>query len=783
MKKPLAFPLAIVILIMLLRAALPAAAQDVNSAGEVIFLPVIMNNPLPPNAPVLAVITGAEDGTYSLYWTLPPGRITEYAVQEATDVNFTQNVRVACSGPTRGCEVSRRPAGTYYYRVRAANLVGVSPWSNIRSVTVELPSTPHLSLLEAADWDRNYRLSWTSSTLTTAYRLQQSPDNSFSNPVTLYFGPDQTFQVINQANGGYYYRVRAEGPTGSSPWSNLVSMAVVPPETPTLYPINNNDFDRAYTVTWSAVPRATGYILEQSNHPSFTGWITAYSGPGTSWSINPQARGAYYYRVRAVNGIGSSGNSVVQSVIVEVPDRPVINAINNSDQDRAYTVSWQSSARALTYQLEQSTVSNFSSISIVYNGSGTSWSINPQARGTYYYRVRAFNPVGASNYSAIQTITIDVPATPTLGAISNPEGDGSYTVAWASAARAVTYRLEESTSSTFASPRVVYTGTGTRWDAAGKANAVYYYRVRAENPIGASSWSAVQSVRVGLIAPVLQPIENADNNNFYRLNWNAVPNATGYVVEEASNSAFTGARVVYEGGNTTWLAADRPTFGLLYYRVKGVRSGSQGDWSNVRSVNIALPPSGVTVMNNHGAYKTSPTSGFLRVVGEIYNNTTTPINGVYVTVRFYWGGSQIATDTEKIQIDIVHPGEKAPFMIIMSDPGSYDRYDFAPVSYGFTSARRPNVTIRNVSVYTRFDDLQIEGEVVNNDSVTAAEVSAHFILFDETGKIMDTPYTASISTSGNILAPGQSATFIASSAYPDFSRLVYIRYHTDARQQ
>jgi hypothetical protein len=83
-----------------------------------------------------------------------------------------------------------------------------------------------------------------------------------------------------------------------------------------------------------------------------------------------------------------------------------------------------------------------------------------------------------------------------LNPISNPDGDGAYTVSWNAAYLASTYVLQEDDNAAFSSPAQPYSGSSTSWSAGGKAPGTYYYRVKASNSWGDSSWSNVQSVRV-----------------------------------------------------------------------------------------------------------------------------------------------------------------------------------------------------------------------------------------------------------------------------------------------
>ncbi len=94
------------------------------------------------------------------------------------------------------------------------------------------------------------------------------------------------------------------------------SPPIGPPSAPVLDSIDNSDGNGSYTVSWSSVTGATGYVLQEDDNASFTSPSTAYSGASTSKMITGKSAGTYYYRVQATNSSGSSPWSNVVSVQV-----------------------------------------------------------------------------------------------------------------------------------------------------------------------------------------------------------------------------------------------------------------------------------------------------------------------------------------------------------------------------------------------------------------------------------------------------------------------------------
>jgi len=290
-------------------------------------------------------------------------------------------------------------------------------------------------------------------------------------------------------------------------------------QAPELYPISNPDGDGDYVVDWSDVSGATGYTLEEDDNASFSSPTIRYSGANSQYTVSDQPPGTYYYRVRAFNAAGESPwSDPPQSTTVAQPppQAPSLFAIDNPDGDGDYVVDWSDVSRATGYTLEEDDNDSFSSPTTRYSGANSQYIVSGQSSGTWYYRVRASNAGGDSPWSNTQPVTVPhqippeywvylplvlrgwppLPDVPTLYAISNPEGDGSYTVSWSTANYATSYVLEEARISDFSDAVEVYSGASTSHAVSGRGAARYTYRVKARNSLGDSDWSYAQSVDV-----------------------------------------------------------------------------------------------------------------------------------------------------------------------------------------------------------------------------------------------------------------------------------------------
>jgi len=91
-----------------------------------------------------------------------------------------------------------------------------------------------------------------------------------------------------------------------------------------------------------------------------------------------------------------------------IPEVPTLNQIDNTGQNNLYTIIWSSGTFADTYILDEATDSSFANAIIVYQGTALSWTTPAQGKtpASYFYRLKARNSWGDSNWSNIQSVTI-----------------------------------------------------------------------------------------------------------------------------------------------------------------------------------------------------------------------------------------------------------------------------------------------------------------------------------------------------------------------------------------
>lgn len=273
-----------------------------------------------------------------------------------------------------------------------------------------------------------FTANWSSVSGSAGYRLDVSTSSAFNIFVNGYQNLDvgnvtsRTVSGLN-ANTTYYYRVRAynsAGPSGNSGTITVTTLPPIPPPAPTVNAATGVS-TYGFTANWNSASGASGYRLDVSTSGAFSSYVSGHSnlsvGNVTTWSVSGlTANTTYYYRVRAYNSGGTSGNSGTISVRIlpNPPPAPIVNAAT-SVSTNGFTANWNSAGDASGYWLDVSASSTFGSYVSGYQnlnvGNTTSQSVTGlNANTTYYYRVRAYNYGGMSGDSGtITATTLSIP--------------------------------------------------------------------------------------------------------------------------------------------------------------------------------------------------------------------------------------------------------------------------------------------------------------------------------------------------------------------------------------
>jgi FtsP/CotA-like multicopper oxidase with cupredoxin domain len=173
----------------------------------------------------------------SLAWTDNAANETGFSVQRSTDgVNFVQIGTAPARNNTGGVtfvDTAVALGNTYSYRVAAVNGANASAYSNIASVTVDVPLAPSNVAATAVRQGNNERvtLTWTDNANNeSGFEIQRATDAAFTTGLaTNTVGANvTTFTTGNISRVDYYYRIRATNVLGTSAWVNATPFPVLP---------------------------------------------------------------------------------------------------------------------------------------------------------------------------------------------------------------------------------------------------------------------------------------------------------------------------------------------------------------------------------------------------------------------------------------------------------------------------------------------------------------------------------------------------------------------------
>jgi uncharacterized protein YegP (UPF0339 family) len=316
--------------------------------------------------------------------------------------------------PMNSCLKGLTPGTKYYWRAKAINNDISSDWSEIWNFTTEdgTLATPVLTTPSdnAVDVAVNPTLNWNSVANATSYTIQYSVNSDMSDATQNTSSNTSTSLSGLNYETQYYWRIKATNGDIESDWSEIWNFTTEDGTlaTPVLTTPTDNAVDVAVnpTLNWNSVANATSYTIQYSvNSDMSDATQNTSSSSSTSLSgLNYETQ--YYWRVKATNGDIESDWSEIWSFTTHsmALDAPTLSSPANNSQNvtRNPTLSWNSVNGAISYNLQYSTSSNFSSYTQVTGITSTSWQLsNMSKRTTYYWRVNAQNESITSEWSAV----------------------------------------------------------------------------------------------------------------------------------------------------------------------------------------------------------------------------------------------------------------------------------------------------------------------------------------------------------------------------------------------
>ncbi len=347
-----------------------------------------------PTAPVVKLGNSAASGKPMLTWNAVEGA-TSYRIYRSTSKGSGYSL-LGTTTATSYTNTGAKAGTTYYYRVKACNDAGLSPYSNVvsgkvKSVTPK-PSAPVVKIGHSASSGKPM-LTWNAVSGATSYKVYRA--TSQNGTYSLLGSVTATSYTNTGAKAGttYYYKVKAVNSAGESAYSNVVSGRA----TVTTLTMGHSSTSGKPQLTWKAVSGAASYKVYRA-----TAKNGAYSVINITKALTYTNTGAalgttYYYKVEALN---AAGKSMGFSAIVEGKVAPVL-AVGYSSVSGKPQLTWKAVPGATEYQVYRSTQQNRGYSKINTTTSTSYVNTGAKANTTYYYRIVAVKGTAVSDFSNI----------------------------------------------------------------------------------------------------------------------------------------------------------------------------------------------------------------------------------------------------------------------------------------------------------------------------------------------------------------------------------------------
>ncbi len=169
-------------------------------------------------------------------------------------------------------------------------------------------------------------VSWTSIPEATGYELYYVPVASYTGPESVRsidLGASTTFSYTLWDGASFYLAVKAYNDQESSSYSNVEVVTIeVVPVPPTAPELSITTTGLNLSLSWAAVPDATGYIMSYAPSSSYTGpesFITKDMGGETTFAAVLWDGADFTVAVQAYNEQGNSGYSDIGHFVIQEP--------------------------------------------------------------------------------------------------------------------------------------------------------------------------------------------------------------------------------------------------------------------------------------------------------------------------------------------------------------------------------------------------------------------------------------------------------------------------------
>lgn len=459
--------------------------------------------------------------------------------------------------------------------------------------------------------------SWSAIFNGITYQLQVDNNSTFLSPEINTTTDQRNYTAnVTLVDGIYYWRVRAiNGFNAPGAWSVARSLTIdtlQPAKVILTTPANTGGANTSRPkFLWGVVVGANLYHLQVAADAGFNSVEIDTATIATTYTaISDLTNSSHFWRVQArdiAGNWGSWSNSFTFDITIL---RAPVNYSFTTDTTPIFQ--WYIVPGAINYQVQVAFDTGFNNIAFSYvslNGITASYTVPPVntlGYGVYYWRVNVNKGIGFELSPIFWRLTV-TPIPPVAPVLLSPANsmfisDNTPDLSWSSVSNGVNYRIQIDNNPNFSSPEQDSTLSNLVYTTDILSDGMYYWRVQSLNYLDASgAWSAAKVFTIDTIAPPV-PIMTAPTNGVSTINefpvftWGAVLGALRYEMQ-----LDTANPPVVTVLKSTFLTFTPPSPLLLttyYWRVRTIdAAGNSSNWSQIRSVIITSPVTGVPRLN------------------------------------------------------------------------------------------------------------------------------------------------------------------------------------------
>jgi len=486
---------------------------------------------------------------------------------------------------------------TYYWRVRAKYHDSYSSWSSVFTFSTLLNAPTLVAPVNnSLGLSLNPTFVWNKVANADYYHLQLAIDDKFA---TLIMDSDSLADTTLvsqtlQLNQKYYWRVKAFNQFGESAWSDTWNFQTTF-GAPVLIAPHNDSLDVPLNgkLVWGKVESATFYNVMLSDTSDFSNAKTFKVTGATSFDLQSNIiyDKDYYWKVQAANPNQTSNYSDPWHFASIIGPLNLLQPANDSKNiSQSPDFSWTPNNKYNSYEFVISKQNTFQPILVDTVITSPNLTLNDLEGYTkYYWKVRVKNTTRQGEYSQIWNFTTGI-APVGLRYPTNNSKDNKTTIQflWFPTNGAKYYFLQVARDIKFNDLIISKDSIETTYYEVKNLlpKTTYFWRVRASNIDGTSSWSQVWIFQTGSPVPILRYPENQAYQVPLEVTflWDSLDNATSYFLQVSTDETFNQLiqsidNIPTNSQNVTGLQLNT----IYYWRVRAKFGDIDGDWSDMWS--------------------------------------------------------------------------------------------------------------------------------------------------------------------------------------------------------